>query len=121
MAVQLIIGYRPIASGVPQGSILGPLLFGLFIRDLPQVLRHSSCRIYADDTQIYHHFHVSEINAAIARIQEDAQAVADWALANGLELNEGKTKVMLMGSVPFVASINMTSLPPVVINGTNLK
>ena len=70
-------GYRPEALGIPLGSILGPLLFGLFIRNLPAVLRHSSCRIYADDTQLYN-FYVSDINAAIARVQMDAQTVVDW-------------------------------------------
>ena len=114
-------GYRPIASGVPQGSILGPLLFRLFICDLPQVLRHSSCRIYADDTQIYHHFHANDIIAAIARVQMDARAVADWAYANGLELNESETKIMLMGSLPYVVAIEMSSLSQVVINGTRIK
>ena len=49
-------GYRPVASGVSQGSILGPLFFELFIRDLPNNLRLSFCRNYADDMQIYHHF-----------------------------------------------------------------
>ena len=110
-----------VASGVPQGSILGPLLFGLFIRDLPKVLKHFSCRIYADDTPIYHLFRAADIHAAIVRVQPDAQAVADWATAIGLELNEKKTKVMLMGSVPHKAPIDMNSLPPVVINGTNIK
>ena len=93
-------GYRPVASVVPQGSIQGPLLFGLFIRNLPDVLRQSSCRIYADHTQIYHNFYASDINAVIARVQMDAQAIADWAYANGLQLNESKTKIMLMSSLP---------------------
>ena len=89
-------GYRPVGSGVPQGGLLGPLFFGLFIRDLPNVLRYSSCRIYADDTQIYHHFQAADINDAIASVQMDAQAVADWARANSLELNESKTKIWVV-------------------------
>ena len=68
------------ASGYPQGSILGPLLFGLLIHDLRDVLGHSSCKIYADDTQIYDHFSTSDINAAFARIQMVGQAVTiDYA------------------------------------------
>ena len=48
-------GYRPIASDVPQDSILGTLLFGLFSSDLPRVLIHCKYRKYADGTQIYFH------------------------------------------------------------------
>ena len=44
---------------------------------------------------MYHHFKASDIHAAIAKVQTDAQAVADWATANGLELNERKTKVII--------------------------
>ena len=51
----------------------------------------------------------------------DAQAVADWARANGLELNESKIKIMSMGSLPFGASTDMNSLPQVTINGTRIK
>ena len=86
-------GYRPVASGVPQGIISGPLLFSLFIHDLSKVLRHSSCRVYADDTQFFHHFRVADIQAAIARVRTYAQLVADCATANGLKLDENKTKV----------------------------
>ena len=73
--------------------MLGPLLFALFINDLPEALILSNHMIYADDTQIYYYFFPSEIQQGISVMQRDAQAVADWAELNGLELNLQKSKV----------------------------
>ena len=70
------MGYRTIASGVPQGSVLGPLLFGSFIRDLPTVLKHCECTQYADETQIYLQACPSDLDNVIKLIEEDAEAVA---------------------------------------------
>ena len=58
---------------------------------------------------MYHYFDALDISDAIARVQMDAQAIANWAGANGLELNESKNKIMLMGSLPFVTSIDTNS------------
>ena len=109
------------ASGDPQGSILGPLLFDIFISDLSRVLRHSLCRKYADDTQIYLHIALTQINELIVRVQADAQAVAVWPQANGLELNEKKTKFMIIGSIPYFASIDVDRLQEIVIDRTSLQ
>ena len=54
--------------------------------------------IDADDSQIYHHCLSSDILHGIELIQRDAQAVADWAIDNGLDLNLKKSKVMILGS-----------------------
>ncbi len=77
---------------MPQGSILGPLLFICFINDLPTVLRHTSPHLYADDNALVSHGpdHV-DINY---NLTEDATAVADWFQRNHLSCNVGKTKVM---------------------------
>ena len=58
---------------------------------------------------MYHYFDALDISDAIARVQMDAQAIANWAGANGLELKESKNKIMLMGSLPFVTSIDTNS------------
>ena len=70
------IWYRVLA-GVSQGSVLVPLLFAIFINDLPSKLVFSNHMTYADDSQIYHHCLPYKILHDIELIQRDAQAVAD--------------------------------------------
>ena len=114
-------GYRPIASGVPQGSVLGPIPFGLFSSDLPRVLTHCECRKYADDIQIYYHALPSKLNDALGLVERDAQAVADWAWNNGLELNTKKTQVIILGSAHYTSSIDLTRLRKICMNNMPLS
>ena len=66
------------SSGIPQGSVLGPLLFAIYINDLPAVVQFSKIMIFADDTQLYHHFFSANFHLALARVTRDARAVANW-------------------------------------------
>ena len=108
------------ASGVPQGSVLGPIFFAIFINDLPSVVLFSRMMIFADDTQLYHHFFPSDFYLALERVTRDARAVADWARSNGLTLNSGKTKVLIIGSEAFTRELDLTTIPRVVIDGCSL-
>ena len=86
--------FRPISCGVPQGSILGPLLFLLFINDLPLYTSNVSTDMYADDTTLYD---VQTSQEAIERnLQIALNELHSWCKNNCMVLNAAKTKVMLI-------------------------
>ena len=66
--------------------------------------------LYVDDAQVYGHFTLTEINEGIAIMQQNAQAVFDWATENVLELNVRKTKTMIFGSARNLAMLPNGSL-----------
>ena len=87
-----------VTCGVPQGSILGPLLFVLYVNDLHTELEHCRVLMYADDTVIFYS------NASSKNIEEiinkEVQRVADWLRENILVINlkRGKTEFVLYGT-----------------------
>lgn len=87
-----------VERGVPQGSILGPLLFILYTADIVKQIHNSSYHLYADDVQIYVHTKPSEVNSAILKLNSDLDRIALWSLDNCLSLNPTKSKFMVLGS-----------------------
>jgi hypothetical protein len=85
-------------SGVPQGSVLGPLLFNIFMADLPRTIV-STNNSYADDFKIFSPSFLS------TTLQNDLNHIADWAASNSLQLNPGKCAVLHFGhnnpSIPY--------------------
>ena len=78
-------------SGVPQGSNLGPLLFILFINDLPSYVSNSGCLMYADDFKLYR---VIKCKEDSIELQSDLNLVAQWFRSNNMTLNVGKCAVV---------------------------
>jgi hypothetical protein len=85
--------YLNVTSGVPQGSVLGPVLFLLFINDLPAVI-NTRCQIFADDTKLYHPI-VSLID--FNNVQHDIDKLVQWSDEWLLSFNSNKCKVMHVG------------------------
>ena len=72
-----------VSSGIPQGSVLGPVLFTIFINDLPEGLE-SLCKIFADDTKIYN------VSNQKVTIQNDLNKIQEWSLKWQLFFNGDK-------------------------------
>ena len=82
-----------VTYGVPQGSVLGSLLFIIYTNDLPQSLTNSKTILFADDTTIFKSSY--NIENLYKAMNEDLKILEDWFKANKLSLNASKTNYIL--------------------------
>jgi hypothetical protein len=78
-------------QGVPQGSVLGPLLFSIFMNDLCDAVNHSNCLLFADDLKVYR---VINSSSDCFLLQSDIDYVHTWCSANFMKLNFTKIRVI---------------------------
>ena len=79
-----------VKSGIPQGSVLGPLLFVVFINDLPDKLKYSICKMFADDCTIFSRLNQENVN----KLQVDLTNLERWSKKWQLPFNPSKCKVI---------------------------
>ena len=89
--------WKAVKHGVPQGSILGPLLFNIFLNDLNYFINDVSLRLYADDTTEYSSHHQHDTLQFI--VQDNLDALVSWFKNNYLFVNDLKSKALLLGVI----------------------
>ena len=105
--------HTSVKCGVPQGSILGPLLFLIYINDLPHATTLFSV-LFADDTNMFDSS--KDINGLIANINTELGKVCDWLYANKLSINVSKTHFMVWSP----RKAKLEDLGPITLNGQEI-
>ena len=85
-------------SGVPQGSVLGPVHFIIFINDIVDCVKHSTIRLFADDTLLYLPISSTHVTSML---QSDLNSLFHWCKSNDIKFNAAKSNLISLSDINF--------------------
>ena len=100
--------YENITCGIPQGSTLGPLLFLLYVNDLPNCVDKLSVRSFADDTNLF--YSSDNLKQLESVMNQELKQIYNYCALNKLSINTAKTNYMLVSSSRCQPKINITGI-----------
>jgi len=108
-----------IDSGVPQGSVLGPILFTIYTLNFGSYVKNCNFHLYADDTQLYYSFELERIDDAVTIVNSDLNSVLKFSNDHGLRINPSKTQAIMFGYA--AARVSALNTFRVNLNNTHIK
>ena len=110
----------PLTVGEPQGSILGPVPFTLYVNDLFRVPKHWKPLGYVDDTKLFLGFPSNKLHDVISAVNEDLKEILSWCCRNSLLIDPDKTKLLHVGVPELMRTLPATP-PSATILGSEIK
>ena len=116
---RVLLEKSTLKCGVPEGSILGPLLFLVYMNDLSTVMAYASIRMNADDTNLT--FTAYSIPELEQYMNVELRYLQNWLIASMLTLNVLKTEYMLVGSRQRIATVTQGQELDLLVSGISFK
>jgi len=107
----------PIKKGVPQGSILGPLIFSLYINEFPKIIDDCNVHMYADDIQVYLSCNRTDILNCVHKLNSIMAKISLWASNNSLQINPSKSKCIIIHKKCF----STENVPQIMLNNQRVE